>query len=98
MEINIYQQVYLKDKLNSVKQAYREFESDVIPHKGDFYTDSAFKDPYEHEITQVTIDYKNDVCSVYIDSIVLDSTDVSHVKKYVEMMMLHGWKCNVIDL
>lgn len=37
--------------------AYKTFESNVIPHKGDQIADSVFKDPYEYEVVDVTINY-----------------------------------------
>lgn len=97
MQITIRQQVNVEGKLNTFREAYREFESDFYPRNGDLYEDSAFKDPYEYEVTGVSFNYQANFCTVYIKPVVLPPTcNQDHVKNYIEMMILHGWKCNVL--
>ncbi|MDB5083961.1 MAG: hypothetical protein JWN30_847 [Bacilli bacterium] len=73
MEIIIYQQINLKNNPRVFHDVFKTFGSDVIPHKGDFISDSAFKDPYEYEVLQVVINYNDNSCFVRIPLIELES-------------------------
>lgn len=97
MLIQIRQQIKVKNDIRAIKEPYKEFESDIILHKGDFFTDSAFKDPYEHEVTEVTVSYQENTCYVHITPVVFEfeNANEKHVDEYVKMMALHGWKCIV---
>ena len=97
MKIRLIQQILLKDKLNTFREIYKEFQSNVIPHKGDMIADSLWKDPSEYEVSEVVIDYTDEVCVVRLPFIELNSEDEEEVRKYiVEIAQKHKWKCNTI--
>ncbi|WP_432358833.1 hypothetical protein [Sporosarcina sp. UB5] len=96
MEIIISQYVGLKGDARTFHRVYKEFQSNVIPHAGDFIKDSAYKEPYEYEVASVIIDYTNNYCDVTLKIYELETTDDSFVKREVEMFMSHGWKCDTI--
>lgn len=95
MKITLMQQVLLKDKINTFRDIYKEFESNVIPHKGDMICDPVWKEPYEYEVIGVSINYNENNCYVRLPFIELESNDEKCVKEYIKMAKLHGWKCNV---
>lgn len=96
MKIRIVQQVSIVDRPETYKNVFKDFESDLIPHKGDFISDSAFKDPYEYEVHSVTIDYDVNLAQVLIHRVELETDKEEAVKEYINMMKKHGWKCNTI--
>lgn len=89
------QQVMLKDNIPSFRQITKTFESDIIPHTGDYICDSVWKDPYEQEVLQVTINYQESECYVQLPVIALDTDRVEAIKEYIEMAKLHEWECAV---
>ena len=91
MKIQLMQQILLIGKPRTYRPVYKEFESSIIPCKGDFVSDSAFKDPYEHEVVQVSINYQRDECLVTLHMLEIDSDNEDDVKKYMEVYKLHGW-------
>lgn len=95
MKITLNQIIALKNINQGFRCIEKSFESNIIPHKGDFINDSLWKDPYEYEIGQVTIDYSKNSCEVQLHAIFLESTDENDVKEYVKIAKLHGWKCNI---
>ena len=40
------------------------FQSDIVPPIGALIQDSLFKDPHEHKVADVTIDYAQNICYV----------------------------------
>lgn len=94
LQITLSQQVQLKDFRKGYVNIYKIFESNVIPHKGDFIADSCFKDPYEYEVVEVIINYQENTCYVQLNSIIAELNDKQVLKNYVEMAELHGWECN----
>lgn len=98
MEIKISHQIQLKDFRQGLVNLYKTFESNVIPHKGDFITDSCFKDPYEHEVIEVIIDYQENKCYVTLKPIVAETNDKQALINYVKMAELHGWECPIKDV
>lgn len=93
MKIVLTHQIQLKDYRNGFVNIYKEFESDVVPHKGDYISDSCFKDPYEHEVVEVIINYRENECTVSLKPIVANSDDRAVLRNYVEMSELHDWYC-----
>ena len=96
MKIRIVQQVSLVDRPETFKNVFRDFESDVIPHKGDFIADAAFKDPDEYQVHSVSIDYDANLVQVMIYRLELDTEDEEAVGEYILKMKKHGWECNTI--
>lgn len=69
----------------------KSIESNAIPHKGDYIADSLYKDPYEYEVTNVTLNYQENYCYVTISPMIVGSKDsVKKIKE--EIAPLHGWK------
>nr|WP_300004490.1 hypothetical protein [Tissierella sp.] len=96
MKIRIVQQVYLVDKPDTFKNVYKEFDSSIIPHKGDFITDRAFKNPDEYEVHSISLDYDADLAQVLIHSVELASDKEESIKEYITMMKRYGWICKTI--
>lgn len=91
MIIKLSQNVFLKDRPRTFRTAHKSFDSNVIPRKGDFISDTAFKAPYEHEVVEVTIDYQDDVCYVSLHSVEIESEDEAAVLRYLEIYKMHDW-------
>ena len=96
MKIRIVQQIYLQDKPETFKNAYKEFESNIIPHKGDFITDRAFKNPDVYQVHSISIDYGADLVQVLVHSVELESSKEEAVKEYINMMIKYGWICKTL--
>ncbi|MEC1440555.1 hypothetical protein ABEV79_14895 [Bacillus licheniformis] len=94
MKIRLHQQVCLKDNLRDFRTLHKEFESNVIPHKGDFIADSLYKDPYEIEVGEVHINYQRNECNVFLHRIELESNSVEALEDYVDIGLLHDWTCD----
>lgn len=69
----------------------KEFEANIIPHVGDSIGDSVWKDPYEHKVIETIINYQEDECYVSLESIKFNHNDIDVLKKWCEMVKLHGW-------
>lgn len=98
MKIILMQSVQLmasNDKIHNARTVMKELESNVIPHKGDFISDSFYKDPYEYEVVEVTINYQENECYVSIAPIVLNSSDIELLRKWIEIAKLHKWTCSL---
>lgn len=93
MNIILSQAVMLEDFRKGHVNIYKEFTSNVIPHKGDYITDTCFKDPYEFEVVQVVLNYQQDECMVYLPPIIIESDDKQALLNYVNMTELHNWSC-----
>lgn len=98
MKITLSQQISLEDFRKGFVNIYKYFDSAVIPHKGDLITDSLYKDPNEHEVVEVVIDYQNNECLVRLEMIKLESNDSKDLKKFVDLAELHGWECAIKDV
>lgn len=69
----------------------KEYESNIVPHKGDFIEDGLWKEPGEYQVLEVTINYEQNYCFVniarYSDEIPEDrKSDFAHIAE------LHGWE------
>ncbi|MBZ9688382.1 hypothetical protein G9F72_018800 [Clostridium estertheticum] len=95
MKIILSQQITLGDFRKGLRNVTKTFESNVVPHKGDFISDSVWKDPYEYEVQEVNINYQQDECYVQLPLIKLETNDKESLKGYIEMTRLHEWVCAV---
>lgn len=95
MKVTIMQQIQLKDFQKGWRSITKEFETNIIPHKGDFITDSVWKDPFEYEVVEVNINYQEDECYISLSAIILETNDKDRLRGYIEMTKLHNWKCAV---
>ena len=92
MKISVSQTISLNDFREGHFIIRKEFESNVIPHKGDFLVDSVWKDPYEYEVVEVQIDYSKDACYVTLSMITFDHNNKEDLKQWHDMVKLHGWE------
>ncbi|MGE7624607.1 hypothetical protein ACQKMD_16580 [Viridibacillus sp. NPDC096237] len=93
MEITISRLIILFDNAVNSRTVTKTFESDVIPHEGDFIYSTAFERDEEVEVSSVFIDYERNECYVYLDPLSIESDDIKYLKQTVDMYMLHEWKC-----
>lgn len=91
MKITINQQVSLKVFNKGWFNMKKTYESDVIPHKGDYITDTVWKDPYEYEVIETVIDYNNNSCDVSLERMELDTNNKEYLNEWKEICKLHGW-------
>lgn len=96
MDIILIQQINLKDIDNGFRQIQKKFNSNIIPHKGDYISDGAFDDPDEYEIINVIIDYQENYVQVWLEPINLETNDKGDLEKYVEMTKLYNWESNFL--
>lgn len=90
MKICISQQIIPKSDFREFKQISKEFESNIIPHKGDKIADRFYKEPYEYDVVECTIDYQENKCYVTLASINVETKD--EVNEQIKISKLHGWK------
>lgn len=89
------QQIQLEEDIRSYRTIAKSFDSNVIPHKGDFISDTAFIDPYEYEVIDVTFSDTEDECYVSLSPVVIQTGDINQLKSYIEMTSWHKWECKV---
>jgi hypothetical protein len=92
MKIRLSQVISLKTYSEGTISISKEFQSNIIPHKGDMIGDSVWKDPYEHEVDEVIIDYSQDTCFVSLEMIKMDHDNIEVLKEWKQMVKLHGWE------
>lgn len=92
MKIILSQQVELEGD-NFPHNWSKEYESNIIPHMGDYISDPIWKDPYEYIVTEITIDYYANECSVNIDKYCYGIPN-SRKDEFAEMAKLHGWSAS----
>jgi len=68
---------------------WKKFNSDIIPHKGDFIKDPVWDSPEEYKVIETIIDYNNDICYVLVCEIAEDIEDIDHFIKTCAKP--HGW-------
>lgn len=86
MEIVLIQYIESEDD-KFPKPIYKALHSDIIPHKGDFISDTLWKER-EYEIDHVTIDYTYKRCEVVLNKCeeVWNKFD-----DYLKLAETHGW-------
>lgn len=96
MKIILLQDILVDEKSKAIGEfanIVKVIESDVIPHKGDFISDSLYGEfnIYEYEVTNVIISYTDNSCQVCLKPIIVG--DKKLVQKYKEEIAVwHGWK------
>lgn len=93
MKITICRTLWLKEIASKTRSVTKTFESEIVPHKGDYIYSSAFHRDEEVEVVQVFIDYENNECMVYLKPFSIDSEDMEHLKNLVDVYLLHDWEC-----
>lgn len=88
--------VLLTQKITLLKKSeytniMKKFESNVIPHKGDYIEDSVWKDPFEYQVEEITINYEESECYVELPEVLINSNDRKDLDDYVENSKSYGW-------
>lgn len=99
LNIIIRQYVGIKGKNHTYRGVSKEFESNVIPHAGMFIADSAYKEPYEHVVEEVIVNYDDNACYVLVkpheieaDKEISKEEEQKVVQYYLDVFKTHGWK------
>ena len=71
----------------------KEYDSELIPHKGDFVEDSLWKDPGEYEVQKVIMNYDENRCYVVL-SVFEPELPQSRREEFAKIANSHGWKAN----
>lgn len=90
MKISISQVVTLNTFSKGNYLMRKEFESNIIPHVGDYIEDSVWEE--ETEVVNVTINYNDDTCYVTLKELKFDHDRKEILKEHFNMVKLHGWK------
>ncbi|WP_214770837.1 hypothetical protein [Exiguobacterium sp. s133] len=91
MKIVLYQTVHLKTFNKGSTVLTKFFESNTIPHKGDFIEDSIWKAGDDQEVQSVVINYQKNVCYVNLSPVTLNTEDKVKLTEYENMAKLHEW-------
>ena len=88
--------IVLTQKITLLKKSeytniIKTFDSNVIPHKGDFIQDLAWKDPFEYEVEEVTINYEENQCYAELPEILINSNDRKDLENYIVNIKNFGW-------
>ncbi len=92
MKIILNQFISLKKTNEGFFTIRKEFNSDIIPHKGDKIGDPVWKKPYEYEVIEVIIDYNDNICYVTLEAITFDHNNKEVLKEWFEIVKLHDWE------
>jgi hypothetical protein len=89
MKISLVSCIMPEDgKMSNTIHIKKHFESNIIPHVGDMIEDPLYKDPYEMAVTEVIINYNDNICTVSIEPIkVLNE----YLDMYRKAAQSHGW-------
>ena len=90
MEIVLTQKITLLKK-SEYTNIMKTFNSNIIPHKGDYIEDIAWKDPFEYEVKEVTINYEENQCYVELPEILISSNDRKNLEDYIKNVKNFGW-------
>ena len=92
MKVIISQTVCI-DGENFPKKKKKGYDSTVIPRVGDMIEDPIWKDPGEYEVRNVTINYYENECYVYVGRYAVTIPN-ERKEEFGKMAGLHGWKAN----
>lgn len=92
MKVILSQLIGLKTFNKGCFSIRKEFETNIIPHVGDSIGDSVWKDPSEHKVVEVIINYQEDECYVSLECIKFDHDDKEVLKQWFDMVKLHDWE------
>lgn len=92
MKVRLSQVIGLANFKDGHISISKEFESNIIPHKGDYIADLVWDEPYQYKVSEVVIDYSQNTCYVTLAMIVLESSDLQALKKFKEIAELHNWE------
>ncbi|MCM3202704.1 hypothetical protein [Bacillus cereus] len=96
MKIVFFQPICIDGVASSYETVYKKEESTIIPHKGDMIADLLFKKP--NEVTEVTINYSEDECIVYLSPLKLDKGGPHSVEDYISAAVSHDWKRSISEV
>lgn len=96
MKITLSQGILVNERSKEIDEfanIVKTIESDVIPHKGDFISDSLYGEfnIYEYEVTDIVISYTDNCCQVDLEPMIVGSKEL--VQRYKdEIAPWHGWE------
>lgn len=96
MEIILIQQINLQDIDIGFRQIQKKFNSNIIPHKGDYIADSFWDEIEEYQVTKVIINYEEDYVRVWLKPMNLETNDKPTLEQYVKIAKIHRWECNFL--
>ncbi|MDB2104006.1 hypothetical protein PMW00_13370 [Clostridium paraputrificum] len=91
MKVMLSQVIGLKTFNKGCFSMRKEFETNIIPHVGDYIEDSVWKDPYEYKVIETIINYQENQCYVSLECIKFDHDNKEVLKEWCDMVKLHGW-------
>lgn len=68
----------------------KKIESNFVPRKGDFISDSAFEGEV-HEVAQVNIDLELQTCTVVLATVILPGNYITETQKIADVYGPHNW-------
>lgn len=68
----------------------KEYDSELIPHKGDFVEDPLWKDPYEYEVEHVVMNYNENRCYVTVSAF-KPELPKNRMEEFANIANSHGW-------
>lgn len=87
MLIHLIQYIQTKDD-TIPHPIYKYFDSDIIPHKGDYICDSVWSDTTQYKVDEVIIDYASNRCTVTVEKCVEEWDTFA---AFLNMAKLHNW-------
>lgn len=93
MEIRLCRTLWLNEIASKTRTVTKTFQSNIIPHKGDYIFSTAFHRDEEVEVVQVIIDYEINSCMVYLEPLSLPTDDIDKLKELVDVYIAHAWDC-----
>lgn len=92
MKIYLHQQVKIEG--DPFPHYWRkEIKNDIIPRKGDSIEDSLWKDPGEYEVIDITLNYQEDFCYVYLCQYKHEIPN-NRKDEFKKIASSHGWTCS----
>ena len=92
MKVTLVQEVQLKNLKNGCKEIRKTFDSNIMPHEGDFVADSVWQDSYEYRVSEIVINYEENNVHVFLDPVILETNNNEALNEYYEMVKLHNWE------
>ena len=95
MKIKLYVKLQFKNSLQ-FRFLRKEYESNCIPHTGDYIEDPYFAEPDGFEIARTIINYRDDYCNVYVKPFVINDDNEAQMEQQIELAMAKNWKIDLI--
>ena len=90
MRIQLIQYIQTKDD-NFPHPIYKYFDSDIIPHKGYYISDSIWTETTQYKVDEVVIDYATNKCTITLEKC---EEEWKTFAAFLDMAKLHKWTNN----